>query len=197
MLGFVGRLCDQKAPLDFIATARQVLASQDDVHAVMVGTGPMQDEVLRAAADLPAGRFHHLVCDAGAEHMPDAFDVLLTTSTYEGGPYLPLEAMRAGVPVVASDCAGLCDYVVNNVSGLTVTTGDVAGYTKAVLRVLADEALRVRLKRSALTYVQLHHDIALMARSYEELYLDLAPGTTIVEMPRLRADLPSDRAVNG
>jgi glycosyltransferase involved in cell wall biosynthesis len=177
VIGFIGRLCHQKAPLDFIQVAARVLRNRPDVHVVMVGSGPLEREVRRASADLPQQRFHRITQDVGAEHLIGALDVLISTSSYEGGPYLPLEAMHAGVPVVTTACPGLRDYVVDLISGLTAPVGDIDGLARATERLLDDAALRHTLTRSARAYVTLLHDIDTMASSYVSLYHDLARPT--------------------
>jgi glycosyltransferase involved in cell wall biosynthesis len=173
VIGFIGRLAAQKRPLDFVAVAANVLRVQPDTHAVLVGSGDLKDEVLAAARGLPAERFRHVVCDDGASSLLCALDVLVSPSAYEGGPYLPLEAMHAGVPVVGSSCTGLRDYVVDHVSGFTAPVGDVAALSDAVLALLGDTALREAAVRTARAFLSSHHDIGDMSRSYELLYAEL------------------------
>lgn len=184
VIGFIGRLCEQKAPLDFIYMARGVLQHVPEAHVVCVGSGPLEAAVLDAAQSLPSGRFHHVVRDSEARELLNAMDVLVTPSRYEGGPYLPLEAMLAGVPVVATDCAGLKDYVVNGVSGVTVPVGDIGAMVEATRRLLVLAEERGRLVHGARLHVELHHHLDLMASRYEDLYLELAPAASLVELPR-------------
>ena len=73
------------------------------------------------------------------------FDVLLLTSTSEGSPNAVLEAMAAGTPVVATAVGGVPEIVVDEVSGLLVASGDVAGVVRALERVLASDTLRATL----------------------------------------------------
>ena len=184
IIGFIGRLCAQKAPEDFIETARQVLAYYPEAHAVLVGTGPLQDSVLAAASTLPADRFHHLICDEGAEKLIALFDVLVMPSRYEGGPYLPLEAMRAGVPVVASNSSGMRDYVINEVSGLTVPVGDVDGFAEATGLLLTAAQLRDGIIASAQIFVKDRHNLVDMAHAYETLYASLLPVSGLLPATR-------------
>jgi glycosyltransferase involved in cell wall biosynthesis len=66
-------------------------------------------------------------------------------SKSEGGPMVALEAMAAGVPVVATDVPGTADLVKDGVNGLLVPLGDPAAVAAATRRLWADDALRRRL----------------------------------------------------
>lgn len=202
VLGFVGRMCEQKDPLTFLEVARRVLAAHPRVHVLCVGSGPLEEEFLgRARRELPQGRFHHVVRDAGAQQLLSAIDVLVSPSRYEGGPYLVLEAALAGTVVVSSDCVGARDYVVHDVSGLVAPIGDAAGLAEHSLRLLTDDAAREALATSARRHVAQVHDLAGMARRTMAVYDELlgqpvAPvlPVQVAAAPVLRRDLLEPQA---
>ena len=97
LVGTIARLVPQKAPLDLVAAAAAVHARRPDVRFVLVGDGALADAVDAAieAAGL-AGVLHRIPVLEGAAGALGALEVFLLTSRFEGGPYAPLEAMRAG-----------------------------------------------------------------------------------------------------
>lgn len=171
LVGTVARLVPQKAPLDFVHTCAHVALRMPDVHFVIVGDGPLAGAVDRLVHRLGlAGRFHRLSVPTEAAAVIAELDAFVLCSRYEGGPYTPLEAMVAGVPVVVSGCVGSRDTVVDGATGLVAEPGDVAALADALTRVLADEVLRARLCRQARQRLTTHFDVADMARQYTQLY---------------------------
>jgi len=84
--------------------------------------------------------FHGLSLDVPA--ILARSDVFVLASRWEGFPNSILEAMRAGLPVVATDVGGVAEAVVDGVNGLVVPRGDPEALAKALGRLLADRGLR-------------------------------------------------------
>jgi len=80
--------------------------------------------------------------------------VLVHSSVREGWGLNVLEAAACGTPAVAYRVAGLCDSVRNGETGLLARDGDVEGLADALIKVLEDEGLRLRLSRNALEYAK-------------------------------------------
>ena len=77
----------------------------------------------------------------------------------EGLPVVLIEAMAAGVPVVASHLSGIPELVENEVTGLTVPPGDPAAIADALARLLADRPLRQRLARAGRERIETEYDL--------------------------------------
>ncbi|MBW3663686.1 MAG: glycosyltransferase [Actinobacteria bacterium] len=175
IVGFVGRLARQKGP-DVLVTAARLLPSH--VHVVVVGDGPRAEAVAAQvhATDL-SSRVHLLGHVEDAAALLPQFDVLVLPSRWEGAPYVPLEAFRAGVPVVATDVVGTVDVVTHEVTGLLVPRDDPVVLAAAVRRVLADDRLASGLVRAAAEELTERFDVALMARATLGVYRDVTtPG---------------------
>lgn len=78
-----------------------------------------------------------------------AADVACMPSRWEAGPYAALEAMQAGLPVVATDVDGLRDVVQDGVSGLLVDPDDAVALARALDRLASEPALRARMGHAA------------------------------------------------
>jgi len=176
LVGAVGRLVPQKAPLDFIAACRLVAPRLPGAHFVLVGNGPLAADVGRASETdaVLRGRLHAVGHVPGAAGVLPQLDVCVQASRYEGGPYVPLEAMAAGTPVVVSDAVGNRDLVEPGVSGLVVPVGDVVALGDAISRVLEDAELSAALAAAATERLHSLFDVRAMARATVDLYREVA-----------------------
>ena len=145
LIGTVARLDYQKAPEHHMDVFERVAIVAPEAHFVLIGDGPQSDEIDRRGADGPlAGRYHRIARLPGAAGALGSLRVFVLLSRYEGGPYAPLEAARAGVPLVLSDAVGNRDVVAGE-SGELVTFGDTGAAAAAVLRLLDDDVHRAEV----------------------------------------------------
>jgi glycosyltransferase involved in cell wall biosynthesis len=84
-----------------------------------------------------------------------------------------LEAMAAGIPVVASDVAGVRDLIVNHESGFLVPVGDRAEFARRVTTMIEDRAMAERVAAAAQQWVRASHGIDTWVKHYEDLYTAL------------------------
>jgi glycosyltransferase involved in cell wall biosynthesis len=173
VIGAVGRLDRQKG-FDLLLRA---VARLPAAHVVLVGDGPERPALERLAAELGiAGRVSLLGWSEDAPGYLRSFDVLAVPSRYEGLPLVLLEAMVAGVPVVATTVGGIPDAVRDEVSALLVPPDDVAALAAALRRLATEEPLRRRLAAAAREAGRSRFTVEAMARSYADLYDQLLRG---------------------
>jgi glycosyltransferase involved in cell wall biosynthesis len=165
----VGRL---KAPKDFVTLVRAVAElPQESCELLIVGEGPdrpgLEAEIDRLGLD---GR----VRLAGErDDVPDLLagaDVFVLASASEGMPISVLEAMAAGLPVVASRVGGVPEVVADGETGLLVPPGSPQELAEALRRLLADPELRQRLGDAGRIRVRERFDLAPFRRAHVELY---------------------------
>lgn len=168
LVGSIGRLVDQKAPLDLVDAWTRVAVAEPSARFVLVGDGPLAAEVDERAGAL-GDRFTRLpfLTDADA-HLTD-LDVFALASRFEGAPYVVLEALRGGVPVVATAVTGTKDLLAGGVGSL-VAAGDVDALATAII-----DALRSPPDpRPGRRRVAEGHDLAHAAALHRGLYDALA-----------------------
>jgi glycosyltransferase involved in cell wall biosynthesis len=95
-------------------------------------------------------------------YLAKATVLALPTRHREGTPTAVLEAMRAGVPVVASAVGGVAEIVEHGVTGLLVPPGDAEALSRAIEGLLGDEPQRRRLASAARRHVVRHHGVEAM-----------------------------------
>ncbi len=163
VVAYVGRLSVEKAPEVLLRAARGTGAM-----VLVAGDGPLRAglETEARAAGAPV-RFLGFVREVG--QVLAAADVLALPSRTEGLPMAVLEAMAAGVPVVASAVGSLPEVLAEG-AGYLVPAGDVAALREA-LGQLRDAGRRQSVARAAHAQVAARYGARAMARSYrEQLY---------------------------
>ncbi len=144
---FVGRLDERKGFPTAVRAFGYLAADLSDLWLIAVGDGPDREAVRLLPPDVR--RRVHLVGRVDNRELPPfyaAAHALLAPSVGgESFGVVLVEAMAAGVPVVASDIAGYDEVVRDGVDGLLVPPGDPAAAARALGRVLTDPELAGRL----------------------------------------------------
>ncbi|MFN7930706.1 MAG: glycosyltransferase family 4 protein [Blastocatellia bacterium] len=143
VVGFVGRLVQEKGILDLLQAARLVLQREPKTRFLIVG--PIDEEktdALTPAIAREYGIAERCVFTGRRADMPELYalmDVFVLPSYREGFPRSPMEAAAMGVPCVATDIRGCREAVAHGQNGLLFPLGDVEALAQAVGSILADE----------------------------------------------------------
>jgi glycosyltransferase involved in cell wall biosynthesis len=148
LVGQVAALAPHKDPLNFVNAIAALKKSRADVCGVMVGTGPLADQV-RSQVDTMglSNTIHLLGFREDAHRLLRHFDVFVLSSHLEGLGTSILDAMVLGIPVVATRAGGIPEMVEDGVSGLLVPSRDPQALAAAIDRVLQDASLREKLRQ--------------------------------------------------
>jgi glycosyltransferase involved in cell wall biosynthesis len=164
----------QKAPERFVTLAGTVAASFPDAHFLLAGDGELRPNLERMRTDARLdGRLHLPGWRRDVPAILDAATVATLTSRFEGLPRVLVEALAAGVPVVAMAVDGVEEVVRDGVDGFLAREGDVDTLTERVMRILGDEELRRALASRAGEGLD-EFDGREMVRRQEALYEELA-----------------------
>ncbi|HEX4805839.1 MAG TPA: glycosyltransferase [Conexibacter sp.] len=173
VVGSLGRLTDQKG-YDALVRA---LPALPEATLVLVGDGPERGALEALAAELGvAERLLVTGWTADARRWLPTFDAFALPSLWEGMPLVILEAMHAGLPVVASDVGSVAEAVADGETGFVVAPGDEAALRERLGRLLRDPALRARMGARARAVAAERFTAAAMARRYEAVYADVLGG---------------------
>lgn len=173
LLVAVGRLVEQKDH----ATAVAALASlPSSVVLVIVGGGPLAGRLREQAAALGVGdRLVLAGPRSDARSILGAADVAVLPSRWEGLPLVGLEALAAGVPLVATSCRGTRELLRDREDALLVPVGSIVEFSAAVGTLLDNEALRARLRAGGMSTAARYSEAA-MVDGFLALYRELAPS---------------------
>jgi len=185
VVGIVAKLSPVKGHEHFLRAASRVRERRDDVTFLIVGDGPLRAELESLTAKL---KLTDAVRFVGVrEDIPEVLglmDVFVLSSLSEGAPNVILEAMAAGVPVVASNVGGVPDVVRDGETGRLVKPGDPAGLADAVLRILDDETRAGLMGGLARKIVRAEHNIDDVVEYVQQVFEGLAAGVAPAEQRR-------------
>ena len=145
LIGFVGRLSQEKGPELFVRAVALALMRRPDAHAVLLGDGPMRGSVTALADELGIGDRLHAV--GVRRDMPEClreFDVVVSSSHSEGTPLALMEAQATGLPVVATHVGGVPEIVTMGETGVLVPPGEADAIAAAVVGLLNSPDSRSR-----------------------------------------------------
>lgn len=171
VVGTITRLMEQKAPLDFVAAARRVIEADPQVHVVMVGDGPLRDQVAAAAAGIP--RLHLLGFRNDVPDVLAMLDVVAFSSLWEGLGRALTEAVLAGKPVVATAVNGVPDLVVDGETGYLTPAGRPDELADRILDVLARPDRGAEMGAAGANRAVGRYDVDEMVAGLDQLYQEI------------------------
>ena len=160
----VGRLEEEKNPL-LLAEALALLDGEREWHLDVYGEGPLAKELGERLAELGVAGRAELHGYVSHDELASAYrgaDLLLHSSWTEGFPQVIVEALAAGLPVVASDVGGIRDAVGEAV--VLVQAGDARAAAAALERLAGDDRERAGLVERGIAYARLHSEEAELDR---------------------------------
>lgn len=175
-VGFVGRMVGQKNPMGFIRAFALAHAQRPELHAVIVGAGPIEAEL---DAFVAANNLTAAVTRVGhanfISHIRD-MDMMVHSSHYESLPYTLLEGCAAGLAVVSVRNAGSVE-VFGADAALIDSPDDARGMADAILHLAGDPAALAQSRQRSLTAAR-RFSIDAMVDATEALYRQvLHPAT--------------------
>ena len=173
-VGMVARMNHRyKGHSGFLRIARRIHQRMPDVEFLLVGDGPLRQDLEREAASLGLGASAIFLGDR--QDMPAilaSLDVAILTSDSESLSNVILEAMAAGLPVVAYGVGGNSELL-SDQRGALIPAGNEISFADAVERLLSDCALSQQLGRNALRFAQETFSLDRVRQRYVELYVSL------------------------
>lgn len=172
VIGSVFRLGRVKRPLLWLQAASEVARRCPETHFVIVGEGPLRDDMASAAAELGiADRVHMPGLTRDVVPWYDLMDVVLLTSEREGTSNTALEAQALGKPVVSPAVGGMAETFVQGTSGFLVSSDpSPIEIAECVVRALTDTAWRDEAQKTARSFVRERFSIERMVSDTLDLY---------------------------
>lgn len=167
---YTGRLHEQKGLIDLVQAWKKIAEHEPNGRVWIVGEGPQREPLYEEIVDCG---LHHQVFLPGAfddvTEVLQAADLFVLPSYEEGMSLALLEAMAAGVPVIATDIPGNRQLVTHEVHGLLVPPRDPVALRDAMERLLANPALARQLASNARQRVEANFSLTTMAQRHLEI----------------------------
>jgi len=174
----LGRLHPVKGHATAFDAVRRLVATGRRVVLACIGEGDLRPELERLASSSPPDG--SILLPGATNDVAGALawaDVLWVPSLRESFGLVAVEGMAAGVPVVASDSAGLADVIENGRTGRLVPVGDTEALARATIEVLDDRELRDELIRSGRDVYASTFTMARQAERYLAAYRRVLEGS--------------------
>lgn len=188
VIGIVANLRPVKDHATLLGAVHVLKPRWPAMRVVLVGDGDSRRDLERLAAALD---IRDQVVFAGSRpSLPNVnhlFDIAVLCSKREGLPNSVLEAMAAGVPVVATDVGAVADAVINGETGLIVAPGDPAALATALDTLLSDPPRARGFGESGRRRAQADYSPAAALDALEKVYANLLGPTA------RRGDIPQRR----
>jgi glycosyltransferase involved in cell wall biosynthesis len=169
----VANLRQEKGHDVLIDAAPQIFSSCPDAEICLAGNGPMADALAaRARARGVGGRVQFL---GHCEDVPSLLarsDIFVLPSRSEALPNALIEAMAAGLPVVASRVGGIPEIVTDGQNGVLVQPGDPAALATAVVHLIDHPGSAIALGGAARSWVRRTYSFERMVSSTERVYVE-------------------------
>lgn len=171
VVGIVAKLSPVKGHEWFLEAAARVARERNDTRFLIVGDGPRRSELEGMAGAL--GLADKVVFLGARDDVPALLrlmDVFVLSSVSEGSPNAVMEAMAAGVPVVATDVGGVTDAVGGPSSAVLVPPHDADALARGVLGLLTDAGAAGAMGSAGQRIARERHDIGAVVRKVERMF---------------------------
>jgi glycosyltransferase involved in cell wall biosynthesis len=174
LVGIVARLADVKDHDTFIDAAQIVLKEEKGVRFLIVGDGPQRKYIENKIREKKLeGNIHVLGYVPNLDIIWFQLDIFVLTSISEGFPLSILEALGAGIPVVASCVGGIPEIVKNGENGFLTPPKQPQLFAENIIRLIKDEILLEKMRRNAHQCIRSFH-IEDMAEKTIQYYKELS-----------------------
>ena len=176
---FAGRFVEKKGAALLIEAVRRLEAEGRDVRLLLVGAGPLEDQLRHATASLKHVEFRGWMPNNELRRWMRAALALCVPSVHaadgdaEGLPTVVIEAMAAGTPVIGSRHAGIGEAIEDERTGFLVPEQDPDAIAAALRRLLDNPGLRHQLGANARNAAVEHFDMFTQSRRLETRLLEV------------------------
>jgi len=185
-IGFLGWTNKEKGIFDTLAAFKRILAREPRALLRVAGGG--RDYPAFVAEVQRLGLSRHVDCLGWLprDQVPSflqSLNVLVLPSYAEGLPNALLEAMAAGVPVVATSVGGVTDLIGQSGGGILINPGDIGMLANAVSKLLTDADGAAEIGARGRRFVRERHDISVVAAKYREAFRSVLPQSSTPPKP--------------
>lgn len=174
LIGAIGNLYPVKGHIYLVRAMPEILQRHPGAHVVLLGRGGELEHLREESKALGVEKHIHLLgYREDTAKWLEVMDVYVQPSLNEGLPLALLEAMNAGVPVVVTAVGGMPEVVVAGQTGLTVAPNSSDELAHAIVKVLGDRNLAVKVGLAGEQQVRANFSLESMIAGYRNVYSEL------------------------
>ena len=185
-VGMIGRVHTGKGQDVLVGLAPRLCRAVPTIHLIIIGTGPLREELAERVASLGLSDRVRLVGAVPPAEMPEAIsalDVLLHMSEREGLARVIVQALACGRPAISYDLDGSPEVIADRVNGRLIRPGDADELVDAIVEIAGDAHLRASWGKNGPPAVDPGWRVETMVRQIDEAYRRYLSGSGLVVPP--------------
>jgi glycosyltransferase involved in cell wall biosynthesis/GT2 family glycosyltransferase len=175
-VGYIGRLSSEKGIMNLMDAIPKVLSQDEDVKFVIIGDGPLREQIERFVLENNLGESVSIIGRASHNQIPsflNKFKLLVVPSFSEALPSAPREAMACGTPVLASQVGGMVDLIDNGNSSFLLRNNSPEVIADSIIKSLNHPKLEQISKRARETILE-RYDYSSSSDKWRKLIEQMA-----------------------
>jgi len=183
VVGMIACFKPQKAPEDFIRAASLVIRVIPEAKFLLIGDGVLRNRIERLIKKLNLSKNVALLgWRQDISEIIPLFDILVSTSRWEGLPAVFLEAMAAGKPIIATAVCGNSEVIKDGKNGFLVPAGDYAALSQTITLLIRDKNLRDNMGIHGFQMLNESFEVSYMVGQLEEIYKEIPTSSGSIRL---------------
>lgn len=173
IFGMIGRFAYPKDPVFFIKVASKIVKNYPQAKFILIGGGPLFEKCQDFVKENKLENNTFLLGEKNPEdtrELLSGFDVFVLISKFEGLPLTIIEAMSAGLPIIASNVGGIKELVKQGENGFLVKSDNLNELIEKIVYLIKNPQERKRMGERSLKIAKENFSLNEMVKSYEKLY---------------------------
>lgn len=169
----VGRLVARKGFKDLLWAFKVVSQRIKNANLILVGSGPLEATLKRLVVKFKISDKVIIAKGLAIKELKMHYagaDLFVLPSYYEGQGIVFLEAMASGIPIVSTNISAIPETVRHGENGLLVKPGNTTELADAIIQLLEDEELRIRMGKTGREIAVREYEWSIIGRKIEKVY---------------------------
>jgi len=175
----IARFVEKKGHKYLIKAISQVIKKNENVRCILVGDGPLMDEIKKISSDLRIDKFVEFTGSVNPDKLPEFYgksDIFVLASVksskgdMEGTPVVLIEAQAAGLPVVSTYHSGIPEIVKDNITGYLVNEKDIKGLADKISYLISNPSKRTEMGKEGRKNILKNYDRNALSKKLLRFY---------------------------